>query len=1042
MMDIVTFIIHIVFAFAVTFDMNSQPSEFTEICDNLSLVSYNSRGFADDRKHIIKDLLQTNDIVLLQEHWLYDSQVHKLQSLSSDHMVHMVSGMDESKDIYGRPYGGCAILWRKSLSNTIVPIDTKSKRIAAIKLTYENSEMVIFSVYMPCDNGSKNISEYSDVLDDISVLFHEHSVQMAVIGGDFNCDFGRSSQQTALLKSYVRSTQLFNVNCNYDIDYTCRNSFTGTSSLIDHFFVTQNLIDCVTKVNVMHRGDNLSDHSPIELNVRIPTARTAFRCRAQCDSLIDWHNITDDHKSMYVETLNKYLDCIYISEEVVNCSNLHCTNCKHIDVINNYCSLIMESCILAGEQVFPIVKCSSDKGPKIIPGWKEYVEPYREKSIFWHNIWIDCGRPKLGQVADLMRRSRAQYHYAVRCAKNQNDKLRNQKLADSLCNNKNRDYWKEIKKIKGVTSNTTASIDGVTEDVDIANIFCNKYSELYKSVSFSDPELDSLLESINCKVNNTPLDNLSCRITQCDVSKAVGLLNSHKADGLSSLMSNHLIFGGQNLHCHLAKLLSMMLRHGVSPELLKCSVMIPIPKSRKKNLSSSDNYRAIALINSIAKVLDLVILNRYGDLLQTNDLQFGFKPNSSTNTCTHMVKETVKYYIENDSNVYAAVIDATKAFDRVNFCKLFDILIKRGLPMCVVRLIVDMYVNQKMFVKWNTHISNEFDVRNGIKQGGILSPILFCVYIDDLFNELKKCNSGCYVGRMFCGAFGYADDLMLLCPSVSGLQTLIDKCFEFGKMFDIEFNTDKSKVIVFHAPGVKVSDTLKLTLGTTVLEIVDKVEHLGHVLTSVLSDIDDINVQLASFNKKSNVVLSDFRGINGFTRLKMLQTYCYSFYGCQLWRFNDPALDKLAVQWRKSCRKALMLPIRTHNVILPLICDTLPFDMLLIKRYLKFIMSCLCNENKQLQFITLNAMNVIGSTCNMNVNYLMKTYGLSVFELQNNSYEMNVKKILINYCKHIDPIQKAQSQVLQECINMRDSMYTSILDRSECNALINCLATG
>ena len=235
----------------------------------------------------------------------------------------------------------------------------------------------------------------------------------------------------------------------------------------------------------------------------------------------------------------------------------------------------------------------------------------------------------------------------------------------------------------------------------------------------------------------------------------------------------------------------------MSPSSLQSSTLVPILKDKRKSLSLSDNYRAIALSSPICKVLDTVILRKYGDLLSTCDLQNGFKEHGSTNACTFMVKETIQYYLQNGSNVYGTVLDATKAFDRIDFCKLFREMIIRKIPPLVIRLIMEMYEKQSMAVRWNNEYSDSFGVSNGVKQGGVLSPILFCIYIDNLLMSLKKNDIGCHVGSHFCGAFGYADDIMLLSPSVSGLQNMLDCCSEFASTYNVKFNPSKSKCITF-----------------------------------------------------------------------------------------------------------------------------------------------------------------------------------------------------------------------------------------------------
>ena len=90
--------------------------------------------------------------------------------------------------------------------------------------------------------------------------------------------------------------------------------------------------------------------------------------------------------------------------------------------------------------------------------------------------------------------------------------------------------------------------------------------------------------------------------------------------------------------------------------------------------------------------------------------------------------------------------------------------------MCPVRLrlIMNMYISQKMQVRFSNVLStnSQFTVGNGVKQGGVLSPILFTVYLDSLIKTLKQRNIGCKIGNKFLGEFGYADDLTLLCPTL------------------------------------------------------------------------------------------------------------------------------------------------------------------------------------------------------------------------------------------------------------------------------------
>jgi len=88
-------------------------------------------------------------------------------------------------------------------------------------------------------------------------------------------------------------------------------------------------------------------------------------------------------------------------------------------------------------------------------------------------------------------------------------------------------------------------------------------------------------------------------------------------------------------------------------------------------------------------------------------------------------------------------------------------------------------------------ISAEFKVLSGVRQGGILSPVLFNLYVDDLFTELQLNGDSCYVGMCFIGCSMYADDLLLLSPSIIGLQRMLDTCSLYGTTHNIMFNISK-----------------------------------------------------------------------------------------------------------------------------------------------------------------------------------------------------------------------------------------------------------
>ena len=188
---------------------------------------------------------------------------------------------------------------------------------------------------------------------------------------------------------------------------------------------------------------------------------------------------------------------------------------------------------------------------------------------------------------------------------------------------------------------------------------------------------------------------------------------------------------------------------------------------------TSDNFRVISLSSIVAKVFDLIILSKEHYALTTSHLQLGFKQHMSTTHCTYVMIKTISHYNADGSDVYALMLDASKAFDRAIYGKPFIVLLKRQVSLLMLRLLLYMYTKQKCQVRWSCSISSQFTACNGIKQGAILSPVLFSVYMDGLFEKLEKSGVGCHMGNHYTGGIGCADDLTLLTPTRSGLKVSI-----------------------------------------------------------------------------------------------------------------------------------------------------------------------------------------------------------------------------------------------------------------------------
>ena len=115
--------------------------------------------------------------------------------------------------------------------------------------------------------------------------------------------------------------------------------------------------------------------------------------------------------------------------------------------------------------------------------------------------------------------------------------------------------------------------------------------------------------------------------------------------------------------------------------------------------------------------------------MESDDLQFGFKKKLGCTNALFILRQVVEYFNDRGSNVFIASLDASKAFDRLNHFKLYSTLIERGLPYVFVQIIIHWYSNLSVAVRWSDCLSRQLCVTSGVRQGGILSPVLFNVYV-------------------------------------------------------------------------------------------------------------------------------------------------------------------------------------------------------------------------------------------------------------------------------------------------------------------------
>ena len=245
-----------------------------------------------------------------------------------------------------------------------------------------------------------------------------------------------------------------------------------------------------------------------------------------------------------------------------------------------------------------------------------------------------------------------------------------------------------------------------------------------------------------------------------------------------------------------------------------------------------------------------------------------------------LYQRQLTFFNNRNTLVFTCFLDLTKAFDLVNFSKLFDKLSVKISPV-FVRLIAYIYVNQICVVQWAGVKSKSFKVANGVRQGAVLSPTLFSLYIDELYVKLLNSGFGCHINGLYYGIFGYADDLVLLSPDRSGLQHMLDITSDFLSSLGLKISVDhvnpsksKTKCVAF---GTK-DRPAKILLNGVSLPWSDSFNHLGHLIYKDGTFNLDFESKRKSFVGEFHALRQELGIQKPVVLLKLIQVYLFSFY--------------------------------------------------------------------------------------------------------------------------------------------------------------------
>ena len=842
---------------------------------------------------LLKEVCMQHDVLLLQETWLTPYNIDFLDNVHEDFLCYSISAVRIDRPLVGRPYGGLSVLWRKSLGIKFSPKTYDDSRILGLSLDTSTRKLLILNVYLPyyC---TENYDDYLLCIGNCASIIEEYDHSDILILGDFNAAVG--GQFYREWENLCDDTDMFFV----DVDRLNSNSYTHinnaslSKSWLDHCLATRSASGSVENVTVLY-DYFLSDHLPLCITLNysnLPAQQEAPEVQPR----INWNFNDYDRTAMFFNALSYKLDP---SVNRFLCPNVVCHDPLHKTSLSSAWMTFKNTIISEGKRIYGI---KTSRNPAI-PGWNDYVkELYRQSREAFFD-WRYAGSPRHGAAADYMRVCRAQFKLALRQCKAMEDEARALAIANKFKDKNMIAFWRDIKSLNKKKTTLPSRIDQAATIPEICQLWKDKFSGVLNSVrdEQSAEELRDRLDAIeDAPVQLTTPEEIDNIVKTFAAGKATGPDNIP-----CEMYKNAPLF----LLRWLCDFFNGLLIHQCVPTSITESVLCPLLKSSLKDPGCSANYRPIAISTTASKIFENIILNRLENVVQSSDYQFGFKKGHGTDICIFALKEIINYYRSLKTPVFLCFLDIKSAYDRVSYHKLFCILNERGAPKYLICILFEWYSTQKLFVRWGGALSDPFMMSNGIRQGSCLSPHLFNAYVDGLNHRLKDARVGCHVADICCNNLSYADDQVLISPDAKALNKLLEICQEYAMEHYVTYSTVKTEAMLILPIGAKVENVPDIYLNDVKVKFVEQFRYLGHIITNVFRDDDDIERETRNLYIRGNTIVRRFGFLSMDVKRTLFKSYCYPMYTCSLWsKYRESSLNKLKVAYNSIMRKLVGTP--------------------------------------------------------------------------------------------------------------------------------------
>jgi len=393
----------------------------------------------------------------------------------------------------------------------------------------------------------------------------------------------------------------------------------------------------------------------------------------------------------------------------------------------------------------------------------------------------------------------------------------------SQINKGSKEFWGEIKRLRGVTEKGVGEI--ISEGISISNkkvisnLFVKFFTEKVNKLLVNYTPLKWGERSNNLSVVNTTL------FTENDTLEALNRLSNKKSTGMDNLSGFFVKRFTLTLLPYLTHLFNLILKSGIIPETWKIAKIIPVHK--KGNRTSISNYRPVSNLPSIAKAFELCILSKIEALDQDkihSCSQHGFRKNHGTQSALAEIVELISAARDAGNIVAVYSVDLTAAFDLLRKEILFDVLIEKGLSHDLIRVIYNYLTDRQGYVQIGENRSIVEDIKVGCIQGSILGPVLYNIYTSGIEDVVYPCKSVIYADDSYIIVSGKSpEELSRL------LELTICNHFKYLENIGMICNLSKTELVVF---GM---DELEVRVGDSLIKSSECMKVLGVLVDNKLS---------------------------------------------------------------------------------------------------------------------------------------------------------------------------------------------------------------